>query len=226
MQFQVSKRKQFLTGVLSVCLGCASRVAAPAQETPVSNWTSADEPCARYDDLRKPVLGDIGVKIDATGPWADGFRRALSFWNTVLAANFHQETDLVSCAIRIFNAGPAILNNAIVARSQLTDRDNFRGKIAVSPEAAKTMSSTEIYGTAVHELGHILGLKHNASSQSVMYFLDVNGTDVLDRNDISEPSTRHNLRLATVPTGSLSIKVGPDEAASYSRSEFLVPSAR
>ena len=154
------------------------------QEKPQSNWTSADAPCAKYDDLRKPVLGDIGVKIDATEAWADGFRRALSFWNTVLAANFHEETNLNSCAVRIVNGGPDILNNAIVARSQLIERNNFRGKIAVSPGAAKAMSSAEIYGSAVHELGHMLGLKHNVSSQSIMYFLNVNGTEILDRKDI------------------------------------------
>jgi hypothetical protein len=151
--------------------------------------------------LRKPVLGEIGVKIDATGPWADEFRRSFSFWNTVLAANFHEETNLDSCAIRIVNAGPDILNNSMVARAQLTDRSSFRGKIVVSPEAAKAMSSAAIYGTAVHELGHMLGLKHNASSQSVMYFLNVNGTEVLDSKDILDLSTRHMLRAAALPTG-------------------------
>jgi hypothetical protein len=185
--------------VLVVGLGCASQVRAGAQETPKSNWTSADAPCARYDDLRKPVLGDIGVRIDATQPWADEFRRALHFWNTVLAANLHEETSLDSCAVRIIDAGPDILNHANVARSQLTELDRFRGKIAVSPGAAKAMSSAEMYGTAVHELGHMLGLKHNASSHSVMYFLNVDGTEVLDREDILALSTCHKLRMAVVP---------------------------
>jgi hypothetical protein len=139
----VSGNKRFLAGVLAVWLVCGSQVKARAQETPQSNWTSADAPCAKYDDLRRPVLGEIDVKIDATGPWSDGFLRAFSFWNTVLAANFHEETDLDSCAVRIVNAGPDILNNAMVARSQLTDRSSFRGKIAVSPGAAKAMISAK-----------------------------------------------------------------------------------
>jgi Matrixin len=202
-----SKSRQFVTGVLAVWLGWPSQVTARAQETLQSNWVSADAPCAKYDDLRKPVLGDIGVKIDATQPWANGFRRALNFWNTVLDANFHEEADLGSCAVRIISAGPDILNKTIVARSQLTEWDNFRSMIAVSPKAAKAMTSAEMYGAAVHELGHMLGLKHNASSQSVMYFFNVNGTESLDRKDILDLSTRHKLRAAAVPTGFRPIKV-------------------
>jgi hypothetical protein len=203
----VGSSKQFLTGVLGAWLGCASQVTALAQEPQQSNWTSVDAPCAKYDDLRNPVLGDIGVKIDAAEPWADGFRRALSFWNTVLAANFHEETSLNACAVRIISAGPNIVNKAIVARSQLTERDNFRGKIAVSPKAAKAMLRAAMYASAVHEFGHMLGLKHNASSRSVMYFLNVDGSEVLDSKDILDLSTRHKLRAAVVPTSALPIKI-------------------
>ena len=203
----VSRSKQFLAGVLAVWLGCASQVKVSAQETPQSNWTSADAPCTKYNDLRKPDLGNIGVKIDAAERWAEGFRRALGFWNTVLAADFHEETSLDSCSVRILDAAPDVLNNAMVARSQLTEWKNFRGKIAVNPGAAKAMSSAEIYGTAVHELGHMLGLKHNASSQSIMYFLNVNGTEVLDRNDILDLGRLHKLRVATFPINQALIAV-------------------
>jgi len=207
----VSKSQQLLAAAFAVSFGCAWQATARAQEPPRSNWTTSDAPCAKYNDLRKPVLGEIGVKIDAAEPWVDGFRRALRFWNTVLAANFHEETNLEACAVRIVNAGPDILNNAIVARSQLTEWGNFHGKIAVSPGAASAMSSAQVYGVAVHELGHMLGLKHNASSQSVMYFLNVNGTEALDRNDILDLGTRHELRVAffaapiRIPSGSFSL---------------------
>ena len=197
----VSRRKQFLAGVFAAWLVCGSQFKARAQETPQSNWNSADAPCAKYDDLRRPVLGEIGVKIDATGPWADGFRRAFSFWNAVLAANFHEETNLDSCAVRIVNAGTDILNNAMVARSQLTERSSFRGKIAVSPEAAKAMEQRCNVRRRRPRIGHMLGLKHSASSQSIMYFLNVNGTEILDRKDILDLSRCHKLRVATVPTG-------------------------
>ena len=199
-----SNSNQLLAGVLAVWL--ASQVTAGAQQTRQSNWTTRDAPCAKYNDLRRPVLGDTGVKIDVNKPWADGFRRALGFWNSVLAANFHEETNLDACAIRIVNAGAGVLTNGIVARSQFTKSDNFRGKIAVSPAAGNTMSCAELYATAVHEFGHMLGLKHNASSHSVMYFLNVNGSEVLDRNDILDLSTHHELRVAAVPAGFPSIQ--------------------
>ena len=182
-------------------LACDAKVTTRphAQEQRQSNWTSVDAPCANYDDMRNSVLENIGVKIDTTEPWADGFRRALSFWNSVLAADFHEETNLNACTVRIINGGPEILSKVIVARSQLTERDNFRGKIAVNPGAAKAMSSGEMYGAAVHEFGHMLGLKHNPSSHSVMYFLNLDGTEVLDCKDILDLSTHHKLR----PTAAL-----------------------
>jgi predicted Zn-dependent protease len=141
-------------------------------------------------------MGNIGVKIDAAEPWADGFRQALGFWNTVLIANFHEETDLNTCSLRIIDGSPAVLSSTVAARSQFTDRANFQGKIAVSRIAARQMNSAEIFATAVHEFGHMLGLKHSSNSDSVMYFLDVDGTEVLDVEDIRELSRRHELRPA------------------------------
>jgi hypothetical protein len=173
---------------------CASPIATRERQQPQSNWTSPDAPCAKFEDLRRPVIGDIGIKIDAAEPWADGFRRALGFWNTVLTANLHEETGLTACSVRIIDGGPDILNSTVVARSQITYWANFRGKIAVSKATAKEMNSAEIYATAVHELGHILGLKHNANSHSIMFFLDVDGTEVLDNMDILELSRRHEVR--------------------------------
>jgi matrixin len=180
----LNKSKPLAAGVIAVWLGSACQGISRAPENPRSNWTSIDEPCGQYDNLRNPVLGNVGVRIDVNGPWADGFRRALTFWNTVLAANFHEETNLNACSIRIIIGGPDILNHAVVARSQITEWANFQGKIAVNEGAARTMNSDEIYGTAVHELGHMLGLKHNASVHSVMYFLNIDGTESLDSKDV------------------------------------------
>jgi len=202
------KNRQLSAGVLAVSLGWASGVCAAIREQPQPNWTSADVPCANYKDLRIYSLGEIGVKIDVAEPWADGFRRALSFWNTVLDANLHEETDLNACTVRIINGGADILNHAVIARSQIPDWSNFRGKIAVSAAAAKGLGGDEIYATAVHELGHMLGLRHNADSRSVMYFLNVDGTEVLDSQDILDLSRHHQLRRAISSQGFLAIPGG------------------
>jgi predicted Zn-dependent protease len=76
------------------------------------------------------------------------------------------------------------------------------------PASAKEMNKAEIYATAVHEIGHILGLKHNESSRSVMYFLNVNGTAVLDGKDIRELSRRHKLRPEVLEKSLLPIQAG------------------
>jgi hypothetical protein len=57
-----------MTGILATWLGCASPAKTQAEEKPRWNWTSADAPCANYDDLLKPGLGDIGVRFDAAEP--------------------------------------------------------------------------------------------------------------------------------------------------------------
>ena len=210
----VGKIKALMTGILATWLGCATQAITQAQETPRSNWTSADAPCLNYHDLLKPVLGDIGVRLDAAEPWAGAFHWALSFWNTVLAANLHEDTDLNTCAVRIIEGGPNILDHIFVARSQIPDWADFQGKIAVNPEAAKHMSRSELYGTAVHEIGHILGLKHNPSCRSVMYFLNVDGSEALDRDDILELRKHHQLRPAIAATGFRPIRVIQSDIAS------------
>jgi hypothetical protein len=183
----------------------ASSGPTPGRQKSQSNWTSADAPCMKFDDMRKPVIGDIGVEIDAADPWANGFRRALRFWNTVLVANFHEENNLNACSVRIIDSDLGIVSRTVAARAQITDWANFRGKIAVSRAAAKDMNSAEIYASAVHEIGHMLGLKHNASGRSVMYYLDLSGTEVLDSIDIRELGRRHALREAIGTKNSLPI---------------------
>jgi len=198
-----------------MCLSCAAQLTAGAQ--PRTNWTSSDAGCARYNDLRNRVLGNIGIKIDAGEPWAAGFRRAIAFWNTVLVANFHEETDLSACAVRVINGDRNVLQNGIAARAQIPEWADFRGKIAVRPAIANQLSSTEIYGVAVHELGHLLGLRHNASPESVMYFLDVNGDEVLDIKDLVALSRHHKVRPAIFSAGYLSIQVFAPAAPAVAR---------
>jgi hypothetical protein len=218
------RRKLFFAGSIALWLCCASPVTTRARENPRPNWTSAHAPCAKYDYLRNSVLGNVGVKIDVNGDWADAFRRALRFWNTALAVNFYENNNLSACTIRIVAGGADILNHATVARSQVVEWTNFRGKIAVSERAGNEMSSSELYAAAVHELGHMLGLKHNASRHSVMYFLDIDGTEILDSKDIRDLGAHHKLRPAVIATGFLSIQSVQPEIASRTTARSIDPS--
>jgi hypothetical protein len=218
------KCNRIFAGVIAVWLTCACQIPSRALEDRQSNWTSVDAPCAKYDSLRKPLLGNIGVKIDINSPWADGFRQALRFWNTVLTANFQEEADLGACSVRIVDGGPDILNDAIVARAQITERANFQGKIAVNPGSAKEMTRAEIYAAAVHELGHMLGLKHNANIHSVMYFLDIDGTESLDSKDVLDLSTHHKLRTPIISLGFLPIQTVQSESAAEAKVQAIIGS--
>ena len=205
MTYRRIRTEKLFASLLAACLGCAAPMTAGAQ--PRTNWSNSDAACARYNDLRNRVLGSIGIKIDTSGPWATGFRRAIAFWNGVLAVNFHEETELSACAVRVIDGDRAILHDGIVARAQIPEWRDFRGKIAVRPALANQLSSTEIYGIAVHELGHLLGLKHNPSPESVMYFFDVNGDEVLDVHDLVALSRHHKVRPSVLSAGYLSVQV-------------------
>jgi hypothetical protein len=97
----------------------------------------------------------------------------------------------------------------------------FSGKDPVNPGSAKEMSSAEIYAAAVHELGHMLGLKHSASIHSVMYFLDVDGTESLDSKDVLDLSMHHKLRPAIISVGFPPIQTVQPESASQAKAQAI-----
>ena len=56
----------------------------------------------------------------------------------------------------------------MAARSQFPDRPAFQGWIAFNPGSKLTQD--EMFVVSVHEIGHLLGLPHNPSGSSMMYF--------------------------------------------------------
>jgi hypothetical protein len=161
-----------------------------------ANWAGDFPPCHRRFELLKREPMSLGVKISTSNPMlAREFRQAMDFWSRVLEMNWHED-DSDSCAVQLVDGTSAILKTSIVARSQFTEWDNFQGWIAFNPRAP--LSNTEMYLTAVHEIGHMLGLKHNPSTHSVMYYLDLEGSEVLDQADLTTLAGRHKLRVASV----------------------------
>lgn len=106
------------------------------------------------------------------------------------------EDNTSSCAVQVIDGTPAILPDSVIARSQFTDWRNFQGWIAFDPNASLT--KTELYLIAVHEIGHMLGLKHNPNAKSVMYFLDLEGPEFLDNDDLTSLASHHRLRIASL----------------------------
>jgi hypothetical protein len=166
-------------------------VASPSDQRTV-NWSGSYSSCDQRFELLKHGPLDLGVKISTSNPaLAEQFRLAMAFWSDVIDMRWHEETGN-ACAIQLVEGTREILKKSIVARAQFTDWDNFQGWIAFDPGAR--LSRVEMYLTAVHEIGHLLGLKHNPNAKSVMYYLDLEGPEYLDASDLTSLAQRHKLR--------------------------------
>lgn len=189
------------TGTVSSVLRKEQRVPSPTPghaSVPFalqSNWVGPYRPCLNSAELKTTEHMSIGVRYDVSNRVViQQFQQAFKFWTTLLDADFHQEQS-TSCAIAVVDGTTAVLtSSAIVARAQLPDRSNFQGWIAVDPKATKYLSDDEAIAIWIHEIGHLFGLKHNASSMSVMYALDVDGSSKLDSQDLRAISLTHALR--------------------------------
>jgi hypothetical protein len=113
---------------------------------------------------------------------AQQFRRAMDSWASILDLDWHED-DTENCSIQLIDG-------------KLPDRLDFQGCIAFNP--LQTLTNNELYRIAVHEIGHILGLRHSANVTSVMYGLDVEGLEWFDLADLKALATHHKLRITTL----------------------------
>jgi hypothetical protein len=164
-----------------------------------ANWTADYPPCNRHAELLKQGHMDIGVRLDtANRILAQQFRLAMDSWAIVLDLDWHEE-DTQNCSIEVVDGDRGLFESAprlIVARSQFPDRLDFQGWIAFNP--AQTLGETELFWTAVHEIGHMLGLPHSLNAKSVMYGLTLDGIECLDPIDLAALAAHHKLRVSEI----------------------------
>lgn len=162
-------------------------------DPPRINWTGNFAPCDSHTELLKRDSMHLGVRFSTSNPTvAKEFKRAMDFWAQIIDMSWHEDRTS-SCSLELVDGTPAILQHAVVARAQFVEWQNFEGWIAFDPRAPLT--KTEMYVTAVHEIGHMLGLRHNPNPNSVMYYIDLEGPEVLDSNDLTSLAAHHKLRL-------------------------------
>jgi hypothetical protein len=178
-----------------------------AGERPPGDWTGNYAPCERHHDVLKRDRIDLGVRFSTSNPQlAAEFARALDFWAGVLDMTWHKENN-EHCAIQIVDGHSSLFQPAQVARAQFPDAPSFQGWIAFNHDAS--LSATDLFLTAVHELGHMLGLHHSASASSVMYFLHTGPDVFLDSADIASVAKRHKLRRGHALAATTPVAVRP-----------------
>lgn len=164
---------------------------------PAANWSASYPQCNHRSDLLKQGPLNLGVRFNTTNPvLAQQFRRAMDFWSTVLDLEWHEDST-ESCSMELSDGERDLFEptpNNMVARSQFPDRRDFQGWIVFNP--AVKLTPAESYRISVHEIGHMLGLKHNSNTRSLMYDLDLECSEELDAKDLASLRAHHKLRIS------------------------------
>jgi hypothetical protein len=162
-------------------------------ETSPPNWSGNYPPCNHHPDLLNREHVVLGVRISTSNRiLARQFAKAMDFWSSILDLEWH-EVDSQECSVQLVDGTPDLFDpKAIAARSQYPDRPAFQGWIAFNP--GSKLTERDMFQVSVHEIGHLLGLPHNPSGSSVMFFLNLDESVLLDKTDLVTLAIRHTLR--------------------------------
>lgn len=175
---------------------CYCVVMARAEQ---ANWTGPYVPCGNASELLRSTHMDLAVAFDTRNHRIEAAtKEALNFYaHHLLDMSWHVTADHAECAMAIEDAVPGLFGDQKdVARAQLPSLAGFHGLIAFEPHADQYMSQSELYTFAVHEIGHLLGLLHNPSPHSIMYYIDVDTSSQFDAADLSALAAHHALRVS------------------------------
>jgi hypothetical protein len=154
--------------------------------------TDLNDACTPSQELLKYESMNLGVRIATSNPQlAAQFENALNFWTTVIDMRWHLESSSL-CTVQLLDGQPDLFEDSTIAKAHLAKFSGSSGWVAFNPKAPLTRN--ELYLTAVHEIGHLLGLEHNPSVASVMYYTNDERADLLDKIDLMALSDRHRLR--------------------------------
>jgi hypothetical protein len=180
-----------------VCLGLVFAGLATAET--VGNWRANFPPCKQHSELLKRGSMNLGVRVATANPiLAEEFRAAMDFWAKVLDLEWHEESTQ-NCSIEVVDGERWLFEpepENMAARSQFPDRRDFQGWIAFNPTVS--LDRMESYRVSVHEIGHILGLRHSTHIKSLMYGFDVDDSQLLDLADLASLADRHKLRITSL----------------------------
>lgn len=203
-----------------LCLAGLLAIGGPALTAQrLTNWVAQSDPCDASTELLKHSHMEIGVWMNTSNrTLVAEFHRAMDFWAEVLDMSWHEQ-NTPQCSIQVVDGSPSLFaNNAIAARSQFVDRRNFHGWIAFNPQCR--LNGADLYVTAIHEIGHMLGLEHNLNPKSVMYFLNPEDPPLLDNEDLACLARRHKLRA---PLAAANVKLREFSLGSRSRALTVPP---
>jgi len=158
-------------------------------------WTGPYPKCDGHAEVLKHAPMDLGVRFSTSNPkLISEFGRAMQFWSGVLEMSWHEENSS-ACSILVVDGDLSLFLPAEAARAQFPGTPVFQGWIAFNPKVS--LAADELYLTAIHEVGHLLGLRHSTNASSIMYFLALDGPVFLDSADLALLAARHNLRGVT-----------------------------
>jgi len=180
-----------------VCLGLLFTGWAGAET--LGNWRANFPPCKQHSELLKQGPMNLGVRFVTSNPvLAEEFRAAMDFWAKILDLQWHEESTQ-NCSLEVIDGERGLFEpepENMAARSQFPDRRDFEGWIAFNP--AIPLSRMETYRISVHEIGHVLGLRHSTNIKSLMYGFDLDDSQSLDPADLAFLADRHKLRVASL----------------------------
>lgn len=175
--------------ILALTLFCAlcSLAAQPAGTS-----IAPLQACTNSSDLLKFDTMNVGVQFaTSNSQLAIQFANAMDFWASIIDMQWHMERDS-HCSIQLFDGQPKLFEDSTVAKAHRADRSDSAAWIAFNPKAPLT--SSELYLTAVHEIGHLLGLSHNPDGLSVMFYTNRPAATLLDETDLRALTRVHKLR--------------------------------